>query len=212
MLYSEEVLTRFQNKGVIYILINSSFKEAIVKIGKTSRQSEKRAKELSSATGVPTPFKVLLERVVLDIDLAEKLIHKKLDAQRINPRREFFQLPLTDAVRTVFEICADVDEQLLHVSNSTLTIFVRQEFTAEALREMFQSHIGGTVMVSIIFTSKDGKAKCEMTLGDEWKIRNTPRLFYELGRLQGVGDFVLVTTPTCTGNDRENPDSETVWF
>jgi hypothetical protein len=43
--------------GFIYILINPSM-AGLVKIGKTTRDPEARAKELSQATGVPTPFYV----------------------------------------------------------------------------------------------------------------------------------------------------------
>ena len=41
------------NSGYIYVLINNSM-ENLVKVGKTSRDAESRAKELSSVTGVPT--------------------------------------------------------------------------------------------------------------------------------------------------------------
>lgn len=43
--------------GHIYILVNPSM-EGLVKIGKTTRDPESRARELSQATGVPTPFYV----------------------------------------------------------------------------------------------------------------------------------------------------------
>jgi len=39
------------NEGWIYILINPAFKKDLLKIGKTKRQPEERAKELST-TGI----------------------------------------------------------------------------------------------------------------------------------------------------------------
>ena len=41
--------------GYVYILENASM-PGLIKIGKTSRDSVERARELSSATGVPTGF------------------------------------------------------------------------------------------------------------------------------------------------------------
>jgi hypothetical protein len=46
--------------GYIYLLINSAM-EGFVKIGKTTKTPEERAKELSNATGVPTPFTVAFD-------------------------------------------------------------------------------------------------------------------------------------------------------
>ena len=43
------------SKGYVYVLINSSMPN-LVKIGKTTKDPNERVKELSSATGVATPF------------------------------------------------------------------------------------------------------------------------------------------------------------
>ncbi len=190
MKYSKELLNRFENKGVIYILINPSFQDAIIKIGKTGRLSEKRAKELSAATGVPTAFRVLMDEVVLDMDLAEKLIHKKLNSQRINPKREYFRMPLKDAVRTVYEICRDVDEKLINESQTRLVIF--GVVSAESLKKVLQKHVGGSALVSIIYASADGNARCEMTLGDAWKVFYSSHLVSDFKKVNGVADLILV--------------------
>lgn len=90
--------------GLIYILINPSLKD-LLKIGKTTRDAEERAKELSDATGVPTPFIVAFEEFFEDCDYAEKYIHEILQQKgfRINESREFFSIPLKDAVRVLIE-------------------------------------------------------------------------------------------------------------
>jgi hypothetical protein len=46
--------------GFVYVLINPSL-PSYVKIGKTTKDPSIRAAELSSATGVPTPFYVAYE-------------------------------------------------------------------------------------------------------------------------------------------------------
>ena len=80
------------NAGWIYILTNSRYKE-LIKIGKTTRTVEERAKELSKATGVPEPFKILYKRFFEDCHQAEKDIHIYFDDERVKDAdREFFSV------------------------------------------------------------------------------------------------------------------------
>ena len=64
------------NKGYVYVMINPSY-EGLVKIGKTTKDPDARAKELSSATGIATPFIVAYKRMFNDCHVAEKTIHKR---------------------------------------------------------------------------------------------------------------------------------------
>ncbi len=84
--------------GSIYIMRNSSFREEnMLKIGRTTRTAKRRAKELYT-TGLPVAFDVVYEEDVSDCVLAEKLIHEKLKHYRYKKQREFFILPLNQAV------------------------------------------------------------------------------------------------------------------
>lgn len=65
------------NKGYVYAMINPLY-EGLVKIGKTTKDPEIRAKELSSSTGVATPFIVVYKRLFNDCHSAEKLAHSLL--------------------------------------------------------------------------------------------------------------------------------------
>lgn len=76
--------------GKVYALINPSM-PGLIKVGKTSRQSELRADELNT-TGVPTPFIVLYEVDVADCDEAERRVHSLLSPFRISEQREFFRV------------------------------------------------------------------------------------------------------------------------
>jgi len=96
--------TNLENDQFIYILINRSMRD-IVKIGKTNRDPKERAAELSNATGVPSEFVVAFVQAVSDCDSAERAIHQRLQAFRENKDREFFRLPLKDAISTVLEVC-----------------------------------------------------------------------------------------------------------
>ena len=63
------------NAGYIYVLINASM-PGLIKVGMTTNTPEERAEQLSSATGVPTPFVVAYQRYVNDCAAAEEFVHK----------------------------------------------------------------------------------------------------------------------------------------
>lgn len=88
--------------GYIYVLYNPSA-NGVVKIGKTQRNPDERAKELSSATGVPTPFVVVYQSLFQDCDRAETFVHTRLSKYRLSENREFFQLPIYIAIDAVLE-------------------------------------------------------------------------------------------------------------
>ncbi len=93
--------------GHVYLLVNAS-NPGLLKIGKTERTPEDRARELSTGSGVPSPFMVAYSEDVPDCAKAERLIHKRLDKFRPNKNREFFQLPLKDAIIELSRIAEDV--------------------------------------------------------------------------------------------------------
>jgi hypothetical protein len=95
--------------GYIYVLLNPSMDRNVLKIGKTKRTPEVRAAELSNATGVPLRFMVAYEAQVSNCDVAENMIHQRLGAYRISENREFFELPLKDAISVVDEIIKEID-------------------------------------------------------------------------------------------------------
>ncbi len=92
--------TTIPTEGWIYILTNPNYKS--IKIGKTTRTVEERAKELSRATGVPEPFVIFYRRFFQDCHQAEVDIHAYLDAERVKGAdREFFSTPTFIAVQVV---------------------------------------------------------------------------------------------------------------
>lgn len=88
--------------GYVYVLINASMPE-LCKVGKTTREPEARALELSSATGVPSPFLLAFQCRFADCDGAELFIHRALEfaGYRVSESREFFSAPLHEVVRIV---------------------------------------------------------------------------------------------------------------
>ncbi len=98
------------NAGYIYILQNQAFGAHVVKIGRTAREPSVRAREIyAGATGVPMPFDLATAYSVSDCVLAEKRIHRRLAAYRMNRLREFFRLSPSVAASTAYEVCAEVN-------------------------------------------------------------------------------------------------------
>jgi len=88
------------NKGYVYILINSSFREDWVKIGKSSREVDIRSKELDN-TAVPLPFEIFATLKTAKYNEVEKYLHKiftDLADARIRKGREFFNITPEDAL------------------------------------------------------------------------------------------------------------------
>jgi len=90
--------------GFVYVLINPSIPN-YVKIGKTTKDPSARAAELSSATGVPTPFHVAYEAYFDDCDSAEVFVHTLLESKgrRLSQNREFFAVQPTIAINAILE-------------------------------------------------------------------------------------------------------------
>ena len=95
------------NPGFVYVLVNTSM-PGLVKVGKTTRDPQRRAAELSAATGVPTPFLVAFHAAVSDCDIAEMQTHALLGSRGIreSTNREFFRGDVSDVIRTVIEVSA----------------------------------------------------------------------------------------------------------
>jgi len=90
----------------VYVLSNPSFKSNILKIGFTSDSPKKRADYLSRNTGIPLDFEVKFFTAVQDKFNVEIRTHLLLDRYRINQSKEFFKIPLKEAIKSV-ELAAD---------------------------------------------------------------------------------------------------------
>lgn len=92
------------DNGYVYVLMNPSMPN-LVKIGKTQRTPEERAKELSATTGVPTPFTVVYDNYFENCSHAEQHVHTLLENKgyRVSKNREFFEMPIKDAIDAVME-------------------------------------------------------------------------------------------------------------
>jgi hypothetical protein len=95
--------------STVYVLTNPAIPK-LVKIGRTSdRDVNARIAELFT-TGVPVPFKLEYACKVINPAEVEKALHIAFAPNRVNPRREFFEIEPEQAIAIL---------KLLHTQDST---------------------------------------------------------------------------------------------
>jgi hypothetical protein len=82
---------------------------------------DERAKELSSATGVPYPFRVEMCKKVVNPRIKEKAMHELLSALgfRVNEKREFFNCAV-GIVDLLFHLIDGVDVAVVNTAANTV--------------------------------------------------------------------------------------------
>ena len=86
----------------IYVLGND-YMSNIIKIGYTSKDPVSRAHEISKATGVPSPFKVLYQVKCFNGLKIEKATHNHLSKYKTQSNKEFFEIDLEDAIEIILK-------------------------------------------------------------------------------------------------------------
>lgn len=129
-----------KDPGYVYILINPSFREDWVKIGKSSRPVDIRSKELDN-TAVPLPFEIYATIKTIKYDEVEKLVHKTIDRLtdlRIRQNREFFNIAPQIALDIFRDIAMTIDdaEVVLYENNKPI---LENELNELKKREMKRS-------------------------------------------------------------------------
>tara|TARA_R110000764_G_scaffold128507_1_gene216284 strand:- start:54 stop:527 length:474 start_codon:yes stop_codon:yes gene_type:complete len=99
--YTEKKYGLYADQGEgdqwVYVLSNPSLPKEYLKIGYTKLKPEERASQISSATGVPTPYKVEWAYKCFNGEIVERMTHQKLKAFRVNNKKEFFHISLEEA-------------------------------------------------------------------------------------------------------------------
>ena len=125
------------NGGYVYILINRAF-DSMVKIGKTSRSSLVRARELFN-TSLPYPFIVVFEIFSNNYSDLEKKIHERLAEYRVSNNREFFNYPIKDAIRLLIEL-----NRIYKID------FIEDRYEAISIFEEMKSRFGSKLRSDIV--------------------------------------------------------------
>lgn len=128
-----------EQPGYIYLLINASM-NGIVKIGRTTRNPQDRVDELSSATGVPTPFILIYKEKFNDCIKAERIIHEILekDKYRISKSREFFNIPPYEAIPIIQNVKIQIEGNLLNEDNIDNNDSYLEEETYDLTSSLYQ--------------------------------------------------------------------------
>jgi len=120
-----------------------------MKIGRTERDPDGRAAELSKGTGVPTPFVLAYQVHVSDCKLAERRIHQVLAPHRANAKREFFTIDATDAVHVIQAACVDLrasdDEDASKIKITEVTLQASTRRNVAPMRSRTAERLGPVV-------------------------------------------------------------------
>ena len=87
----------------VYVLVNKSVPN-MVKIGMTTNTPDERARQISSATGVATPWIPVFSFQCYRSDLLESDVHEHLHHCRVNKNREMFAIDSLTAQRVIEEL------------------------------------------------------------------------------------------------------------
>lgn len=109
-------------QGHVYILTNSSLRDGFIKIGKTTKTPDERAKELSSTTSIPSTFVVAYSHEFKDCNFTEREIHKKLSDYRVNNDREFFDCSVDRAIQAFNELIIEEYEDIIRELRATINL------------------------------------------------------------------------------------------
>jgi T5orf172 domain len=88
------------NQGIVYILINPAIPN-MIKIGMTTNEDVKSRMAQLYTTGVPLPFECVYAAKVNNHEKVERALHTAFGPDRVNPRREFFEIDAAQAIAII---------------------------------------------------------------------------------------------------------------
>jgi hypothetical protein len=116
--------------GIIYVLTNPAMPN-LIKIGFTSSEDVKSRMAQLYQSGVPLPFDCVYAARVNDYEKVEKALHTAFAPDRINPKREFFEIESTQAIAII---------QLLELENVTPKVAKEKEVVDEIERDAGEAY------------------------------------------------------------------------
>lgn len=87
-------------QGIVYILTNPSIPN-MIKIGMTTVEDVKQRMAQLYTTGVPLPFECVYAAKVENHEKVEKALHTAFGPDRVNPKREFFEIDAAQAIAII---------------------------------------------------------------------------------------------------------------
>jgi hypothetical protein len=112
--------------GIVYLFENPAM-PGLIKIGITLRgDAQTRMSELYS-TGVPVPFNCVYSAKVKDPEKVERALHNAFGPNRINPKREFFEIEAGQAIGIIKLLqIQEITTQVIQQSENDIDLPSRQ--------------------------------------------------------------------------------------
>ncbi len=122
--------------GVVYVLTNPAM-PGLVKIGRTNQNDPLTRVAQLYTTGVPVPFTVEYACRVENPDVVECALHTAFAPQRINQRREFFEIEPEQpvALLKLLHVKSDAEDATQEVSNDDEGITEQDRSAADRLKQ-----------------------------------------------------------------------------
>ena len=116
--------------GIVYVLTNPAMPN-LIKIGYTANEDVKIRMAQIYSSGVPLPFECVYAARVLDHERVEKALHIAFGPDRINPKREFFEIEASQAIAII---------KLLEIEDVTPKVASEQEVVDEIERDAGEAY------------------------------------------------------------------------
>ncbi len=112
-------------QGIVYILTNPALPN-MIKLGMTTVEDVKQRMAQLYTTGVPLPFECVYAAKVPNHEKVEKALHIAFGPDRVNPKREFFEIDATQAIAII---------KLMEIEDVTPMVANEKEVVDEVDRE-----------------------------------------------------------------------------
>jgi len=110
--YQNDLANQTYSEGAGWIYILSTREQPdVLKIGRTDRSVVDRVREINSATGVLVPWAARRIYRVRNAQEAEAEIHKRLADYRVRMDREFFAIPIGEAVQIIHAYLEEAEQR-----------------------------------------------------------------------------------------------------
>lgn len=116
--------------GIVYILTNPAMPN-LIKIGYTAAEDVKIRMAQIYTSGVPLPFECVYAAKVVDHEKVEKALHIAFGPDRVNPKREFFEIEASQAIAII---------KLLEVEDVTPKVASESEVVDEIDRDAGEAY------------------------------------------------------------------------
>lgn len=117
-------------QGIVYILTNPAIPN-MIKIGMTTHEDVKMRMAQIYTTGVPLPFECVYAARVANHEKVEKALHIAFGPDRVNPKREFFEIEAAQAIAII---------KLMEIEDVTPKVASEKEEVDEVDREAGEAY------------------------------------------------------------------------